>query len=306
MSCRGRQIVRRARSCRGFTLIELLIVIAIIAVLISILLPALGKARQAGQVVKCLSNMRQITMACTAYAYDYKEQVWPAANRTSWPNGARVYPPADPKDPEARNVALWAQSVVDGARAPGLLYQYSGNAHYVTECPANKRRTIKGTERINMWSSTTGVDFDYTFLDEFEGLRLSTQIFVGWTQPGTPLSWRLPTTVAKNVNIMRGTPIFFEESTRWYNQEFRDGMLGNKDQLTLRHSKGGHIGFLDNSAVLFKPPMGPREDVEEPADWITNNIYASRSGNPDAWYAVSENDWRFGKAQGYGWANNPR
>ena len=38
-------------------------VIAIIAVIISILLPALGKAKQAGQTVKCMSNMRQITQA---------------------------------------------------------------------------------------------------------------------------------------------------------------------------------------------------------------------------------------------------
>jgi len=56
----------------GFTLIELLVVIAIIAVLISILLPSLGAAREAGRAAVCLSNLRHNGIAVRAYADENK------------------------------------------------------------------------------------------------------------------------------------------------------------------------------------------------------------------------------------------
>lgn len=55
----------------GFTLIELLVVISIIALLISILMPALRSAREAAQATQCLSNQKQNIMALLMYADDH-------------------------------------------------------------------------------------------------------------------------------------------------------------------------------------------------------------------------------------------
>lgn len=76
----------------GFTLVELLVVVSIIALLLSILLPALGKAKHSALSVVCASRERAIGQSYFNYAMDYSDQIVPiidvtigsSPKRTSW------------------------------------------------------------------------------------------------------------------------------------------------------------------------------------------------------------------------------
>ena len=67
----------------AFTLIELLVVISVIAVLVGILLPALGSARRTAQGSQCLSNARQLGQAMHSFAADHGNYVFPTTQMYS-------------------------------------------------------------------------------------------------------------------------------------------------------------------------------------------------------------------------------
>lgn len=131
---------RPSRVLAGFTLVELLVVMALIAVLVSLLFPALASARQAGRKVACLSNLRQIGIAVHTYADDYGGTIPYGPKAPPFTSPASFYP--------STGAPTSLLSLQTGAPVGlGLLLQgYLGNQPRVVFCPGSDQTVDAGAE----------------------------------------------------------------------------------------------------------------------------------------------------------------
>ncbi|MHC4653777.1 MAG: type II secretion system protein [Planctomycetota bacterium] len=131
---------------RGFTLIELLVVISIISLLLALLTPALGKARELGRRAVCLGNLKDLSLAWSIYADDNEGRLVNGetgeAPRTKMNNAfipPKVYeeiPWAFESDPDTSIYDQEAQI------KKGILYTYSRNVK-VYRCPGGKAKHMR-------------------------------------------------------------------------------------------------------------------------------------------------------------------
>lgn len=117
--------------CDGFTLIELFVVIAIIAILAAVLLPAVAATREKGHRAACLSNLRQVGIALITYTHDYSGLIPYGPKAPPFTSPASLYP--------ATGTPTSLLSIVGGAPVGlGLLLQpYLAAQPKVLFCPGN-------------------------------------------------------------------------------------------------------------------------------------------------------------------------
>jgi prepilin-type N-terminal cleavage/methylation domain-containing protein len=164
----------------GFTLLELLVVTAIIAVLASLLLPALAKGREKAQRAKCLSNLRQVFVLEHCYALDH-DGAMPLGYRTGVKQfNTMIY--SGTADKFVLFGRLWTEKLVDD---PKVLY-----------CPSETSSAQSFNTSANPWPpGTPGVNVQGGY---------ASNPLVDWGAGDTPPAWPLLDEISTNAILADG------------------------------------------------------------------------------------------------------
>lgn len=269
------------RRSAAFTLIELLVTIAVISVLIGLLLPALGSARDSGRTAACLSNQRQLGLAWSLYAGDHKGMAMPLGDEL--PTGERLY---------------WFGSVLTSPAAHvqrdrGYLYPYlegplaEGSAY---ECPSQRW----GTYRPQPTSAPLpGVP---TSTYGYNGYYLCPPMTPGWNLQIGSQRWKRISDIERPAELLvfadtllagsppRNTPLLDPPRL------FSGGSWEHNDSPTtcFRHN-GGAVG----AAVAVRAD-GSARTISAQRDWLTTPELRIGSVGPDngPWYVPDWKRWR--------------
>ncbi|MBN1347622.1 MAG: prepilin-type N-terminal cleavage/methylation domain-containing protein [Phycisphaerae bacterium] len=220
---------------RAFTLIELLVVVAIIALLISILLPSLSRAREMARASVCSSNMRQLYMAWTYYAQDHNGTICPGRDYSIISvNLGYTY-------------RFWGGGwTLDGKFKPqgGFLYNYGKNME-VRVCPSWPR------DKDN--TGSLGIGYNYQYLTDGSGTRGETWTWT-WVKESDiqrPASTVLFADVARNVKPPPDKPNLDEiETTYWIFPPSFD-----YPSFHGRHGEKGNVCWADGHVAPEKPEI---------------------------------------------------
>jgi prepilin-type N-terminal cleavage/methylation domain-containing protein len=226
---------RSLRGRRAFTLVELLVVIGIIALLIAMLLPALGKVKEQANGLKCQANLRTMMQGCLMFAADYKGHLPGNDSDRGNPDWWKRDPYWGPPQGGTSTYTL--------AEAPknGTIFKYIRNRD-VYFCP-----TVQNVGAVQA-SQGTNLAFDYAMFKSFTGAKLSKIKSISYFNryPGPKGNAISPTAV------QMPTPYICQEHSSTLNGTNMEPGHSNVDAIAVVHSGGSFYASIDGSVHWFK------------------------------------------------------